>query len=174
MTVASGAVSHVSLGEFPMAWVGGPQLGIGDDTLSLSDLATFPIMSFARGSEPYAAIEQLLCTESSARVHLNCIASVATMIRVVCDGLGIAVVPPAVIQRELAEQRLRTLQVDREFPPLRLVAAYRNVHENALTQDVARVAEETATAFALQHGQGVARLPLHDPDTEYGVFMQSR
>ena len=171
--VAAGAASHVALGEFPMAWVGSPQLSIGDETLSLTDLAAFPIMSFARGSEPYAAIEQLLCTESSARVHLNCIASVATMIRVVCDGLGIAAVPPAIIQRELAEQRLRTLQVDREFPPLRLVAAYRNDHENPLTEDVARVAEEAATAFALSHGQAVARLPRHEQDAVDGVCMQS-
>ena len=122
--VAGSAVGHVSLGEFPMAWVGSPQLSIGDEQLSLNDLSAFPIMSFARGSEPYTAIEQLLCSESSARVHLNCIASVATMIRVVCDGLGIAAVPPAIIQRELAEQRLRVLPVDREFPPLRLVGAY--------------------------------------------------
>ena len=169
--VAGSAVGHVSLGELPMAWVGSPQLHIGDEQLSLRDLSAFPIMSFARGSEPYTAIEQLLCTESSARVHLNCIASVATMIRVVCDGFGIAAVPPAIIQRELAEQRLRVLPVDREFPPLRLVGAYRNDHENPLTEDVARVAEEAATAFALQHGQAVARLPLHEKGSVDGVFM---
>src|SRR5947207_3054488 len=106
-------VGQLSLGEFPMAWVGSPKLGIGDETLSLAELAAFPIMCFARGSEPYAVIEQLFSTESSASVHLNCIASVATMIRVVCDGLGVAAVPPAIIQRELAEQRLRLLRVDR-------------------------------------------------------------
>ncbi|WP_442514429.1 LysR substrate-binding domain-containing protein, partial [Pseudomonas promysalinigenes] len=90
---------------------------------------------------PYAVIEQLFSTESSASVHLNCIASVATMIRVVCDGLGVAAVPPAIIQRELAEQRLRLLRVDREFPSLPLVACFRNDHQNPLTEVVARAAE---------------------------------
>ncbi|MBR8657768.1 LysR family transcriptional regulator, partial [Achromobacter sp. Marseille-Q0513] len=93
----AGGVGHLALVEFPMAWVGSPKLGIGDEILSLAGLAAFPIMCFARGSEPYAVIEKLFSSESGAAVHLNCIASVATMIRVVCDGLGVAAVPPAVI-----------------------------------------------------------------------------
>ena len=73
-----------------------------------------------------------------------------------------------------SEQRLRVLPVDREFPPLRLVGAYRNDHENPLTEDVARVAEEAATAFALRYGQAVARLPLHEKGSVEGVFMQGK
>lgn len=157
--VSGGAIANLSLGEFAMAWVGSPKLGIGDETLSLAELAAFPIMSFARGSEPYAVIEQLFSAEGSASPHMNCIASVATMIRVVCDGLGVAAVPPAIIQRELAEQRLRLLRVDREFPSLPLVACWRNDHQNPLAETVVRAAEEVATAFALNHGQAVARLP---------------
>ena len=49
--------------------------------------------------------------------------------------------------------------MDREFPSLPLVACYRNDHQNPLTEVVARAAEETAAAFALNHGQAVARLP---------------
>src|SRR2546427_8063781 len=36
--------------------------------------------------------------------------------------------------RELAEQRLRLLRVDREFPSLPLVACFRNDHQNPLTE----------------------------------------
>ncbi|GAB2462017.1 MAG: LysR family transcriptional regulator [Comamonas sp.] len=160
--VAASAIANLSLGEFAMAWVGSPRLGIGDETLSLAELAAFPIMSFARGSEPYAVIEQLFSpfsADSGASPHLNCIASVATMIRVVCDGLGVAAVPPAIIQRELAEQRLRLLRVDREFPPLPLVACWRCDHQNPLAEAVAHAAEEVATAFALNQGPAIARLP---------------
>ncbi len=46
-----------------------------------------------------------------------------------------------------------------EFPSLPLVACFRNDHQNPLTEVVARAAEETAAAFALNHGQAVARLP---------------
>src|SRR2546427_12302719 len=108
-------------------------------------------MCFARGSEPYAVIEQLFSTESSASVHLNCIASVATMIRVVCDGLGVAAVPPAIIQRELAEQRLRLLRVDREFPSLPLVACFRNDHQNPLRSEERRVGKEGRSRWSPYH-----------------------
>lgn len=158
-SVSNSAIGNLALGEFPMAWVASPQLGIGDETLSLAELASFPIMCFARGSEPFTVVEQQFSAAGGLTPHMNCVASVATMIRVVCDGLGVAAVPPAVIQRELAEQRLRLLRVDREFPSLPLLACWRNDHQNPLAETVARAAEEVATSFALNHGQAVARLP---------------
>lgn len=157
--VSSGVISHLPLGNFAMCWVASPKLGIVDEVLSLAELGAFPIVSFARGTEPVSYIEQLFASEIGTSVHLNCIASVATMIRVVCDGLGVATLPPAIIQRELAEQSLRLLQVDRQFPSLPLVACYRNDLQNPLAEVAARVAEETATTFALQYGMEIASLP---------------
>ncbi|MFY0099850.1 LysR substrate-binding domain-containing protein, partial [Acinetobacter baumannii] len=52
-------VSNIALCEFPMRWVGSPKLDIGSETLSLADLAAFPIISFARNSGPHAVIERL-------------------------------------------------------------------------------------------------------------------
>lgn len=39
------------------------------------------------------------------------------------------------------------------------MACWRNDHQNPLAETVVRAAEEVATAFALNHGQAVARLP---------------
>ncbi|CAB5723318.1 HTH-type transcriptional regulator YofA [Delftia tsuruhatensis] len=160
--VSSGVISHLPLGQFSMRWVASPSLGIGDEALGLAELAAFPIVSFARGTEPVTYIEQLFASEIGATVHLNCIASVATMIRVVCDGLGVATLPPAIIQRELADRSLRLLRVDRQFPSLPLVACYRNDLQNPLTEVAARVAEEAAIAFALRHGADTACPPGSD------------
>ncbi len=160
--VSSGAISHLPLGQFSMRWVASPSLGIGDEVLGLAELAAFPIVSFARGTEPVTYIEQLFASEIGAAVHLNCIASVATMIRVVCDGLGVATLPPAIIQRELADQSLRLLRVDRQFPSLPLVACHRNDLQNPLAEVAARVAEEAAIAFALRHGADTACPPGSD------------
>jgi len=161
--VAGTAIGNLPLGELAMAWVGSPYLGIGDETLTLAELAAFPIISFARDSEPFMVIDQLFSAERSTPVHVNCIASVATMVRVACDGFGVTAVPLAVIQRELAEKRLRVLRVDREFPPLALCACYRADQRNPLTETVAKVAEEVAAHFALNQGSGIARLPAASP-----------
>lgn len=152
-------LTQVSLGAFPMTWVGSPRLGIGDEPLCLSDLAAFPVMSFSRGSGPHAIIENIFSGVTNTPLHLNCISSVATMIRVVCDGLGVAAIPPAIILRELSEQRLRQLPVDRHFPALSLAACYRNERSGSLVSAVVKIAEKTATDFALKHGPSIAQLP---------------
>ncbi|MBB5390828.1 MULTISPECIES: LysR family transcriptional regulator [unclassified Herbaspirillum] len=152
-------VSNIALCEFPMRWVGSPKLDIGSETLTLSDLAAFPVVSFARNSGPHAVIERMFSSSERGNLHINCIASVATMIRLVTDGFGIAAVPPAIIQRELNEEILHLLRVDTEFPALALIACFRSDHENPLTETVARIAQETASDFALNWGHEIARLP---------------
>ncbi|WDZ97763.1 LysR family transcriptional regulator [Herbaspirillum sp. WKF16] len=152
-------VSNIALCEFPMRWVGSPKLDIGSETLSMSDLAAFPVISFARNSGPHAVIERLFSGSERGNLHVNCIASVATMIRLATDGFGIAAVPPAIIQRELNEETLHVLRVDTEFPALALIACFRSDHENPLTETVARIAQQTASDFALNWGHEIARLP---------------
>jgi DNA-binding transcriptional LysR family regulator len=157
--VVGSHITNINLCEFPMRWVGSPKLNIGSETLSLSDLATFPIISFARNSGPHAVIERLFSGSERGALHVNCIASVATMIRLVTDGFGVAAVPPAIIQRELNEEILHTLRVDVEFPALVMLACFRSDNENPLTETVARIAQETAADFALNWGHEIARLP---------------
>jgi DNA-binding transcriptional LysR family regulator len=156
-------ISNISLCEFPMRWVGSAKLNIGSETLNLSDLATFPIVSFARNSGPHAVIERMFSNSERGMPHVNCIASVATMIRLVSDGFGVAAVPPAIIQRELNEEALQVLRVDVEFPALVMLASFRADNDNPLTETVARIAQETAADFALNWGHEIARLPSLTP-----------
>ncbi|MEJ8821193.1 LysR family transcriptional regulator [Variovorax humicola] len=156
-------IAHVKLCDFPMRWVGSPKLDIGAETLSLSDLAAFPIISFARNSGPHAVIERMFAGHGREALHVNCIASVATMIRLVADGFGVAALPPAIIQRELDEAVLHKLRVDMEFPALVLLASFRSGHENPLTGILAGIAQDTAADFALDRGGEVARLPSQGP-----------
>src|SRR5450830_626935 len=156
-------ITNLHLCEFPMRWVGSPKLNIGNETLSLSDLATFPIISFARNSGPHAVIERMFSGSERGALHINCIASVATMIRLVTDGFGVAAVPPAIIQRELNEEILHPLRVDVEFPALVMLACLRADNENPLTETIARIAQETAADFALNWGHEIARLPSQAP-----------
>lgn len=153
-------VDTLALGQLPMRWVGSPKLEIGNDLLSLADLAAFPIVSFARQSEPYAAIERMFATGDHMPLHLNGISSVATMIRLVRDGFGVAALPPAIIQQELKEQTLQLLRADTPLPPLELQAAFRHNQENPLAETIATIAQDVAVAFAHGHGQTIARPPV--------------
>jgi DNA-binding transcriptional LysR family regulator len=151
-------VSNTALCEFPMRWVGSPKLNIGGETLTLSEIATFPVVSFARNSGPHSVIERML-SSNSGNLHINCIASVATIIRLVADGFGVAALPPAIIQRELKEGALQVLRVDAEFPALTLVSTFRTDHDNPLVETISLIASEAASDFAINCGHEIARLP---------------
>ena len=152
-------IENLGLCEFPMRWVGSSKLNIGSETLGLSDLAAFPIICFSRNSGPHKTIERIFSNSEGRSVHINCITSVAAMIRLVTDGFGVAVVPPAIIQRELNEESLQILRVNTEFPALILLTSFRSGPENPLTETIARIAQSTASEFALNWGPGIARMP---------------
>ncbi len=152
-------VETIALGRLPMRWVCSPQLGIGDELLSLADLAAFPIVSFARESEPYADIERMFATAGDVSLHLNGISSVATMIRLVRDGFGVAALPPAIIQQELKALELQLLRTDTALPPLELQAAFRHNQENPLAETIGTIAQEVAISFARHYGPTVALCP---------------
>ncbi|MGX9936149.1 LysR family transcriptional regulator [Advenella kashmirensis] len=153
-------VDAIALGQLPMRWVASPKLEIGNDVLSLADLAAFPIVSFARESEPYAAIERMFATAGDISLHLNGISSVATMIRLVRDGFGVAALPPAIIQQELNAQTLQLLRADTVLPPLELQAAFRHNQDNPLAETIGLIAQDVAIAFATNRGQSIACAPL--------------
>jgi DNA-binding transcriptional LysR family regulator len=138
--------TNLALAEFPVRWVASPKLGLSGQAVNLARLADFPIVSFSRHSGPHAMLEQLFAAAVERPARINCITSVAAMIRLVADGFGIAALPPAIIQRELREGALEVLDVDTEFPPLPLVAVHR-AQSHPLAARVAELARQAAGEF---------------------------
>ncbi len=138
--------TNLPLCEFPVRWVASPKLGLSGRTLDLANLADFPIVSFSRHSGPHATLEQLFALAVERPARINCITSVAAMIRLVADGFGVAALPPAIIQRELREGTLEVLDVSAEFPPLPLVATFR-AQSHPLAARIADLARQAASEF---------------------------
>jgi DNA-binding transcriptional LysR family regulator len=160
--VVGASIANLELGSFPMRWIASPSMGISDEHFDLIDLASFPILSFSRDSRPHRAVERLLARLPTGSAHINWITSVAAIIRLTVDGFGIAAVPPAVIRRELADDSVRFLNVNDEFPDLPLVACHRTGPDNPVFEAVATLAQQVATEFALASGPQIA-LPPNTP-----------
>ncbi|GAB3625315.1 LysR family transcriptional regulator [Pandoraea terrae] len=150
-------IENVSLAEFPMRWVGSPKLNLEGETLSLADLAAYPLISFSRHSGPHKTVERMFAVAADQPVRVSCMTSVAAMIRLAVDGFGVTVLPPAIIQRELHEHSLQLLRVDANFPNLPLVGSFRT--GTPLAENVARLAQQTASEFALNMGPDIAIPP---------------
>jgi DNA-binding transcriptional LysR family regulator len=128
--------TNVPLCEYPVRWVASPRLGLAGKRLDVARLAEFPIVSFSRHSGPHATLERMFAAVERP-ASINCITSVAAIVRLVADGFGVAALPPVVIQRELHEGALEILDIDPEFPALPLVASYRTQSQPV----AARIAE---------------------------------
>ncbi|KVL52540.1 LysR family transcriptional regulator [Burkholderia territorii] len=137
--------TNLPLCEFPVRWAASPRLGLGGERLDVARLAAYPIISFSRHSGPHATIERLFAAVERP-ASINCITSVAAMIRLVADGFGVAALPPAIIGRELQEGSLELLDVEPEFPALPLVASYRT-QGLPVAARIAELASEVARAM---------------------------
>jgi DNA-binding transcriptional LysR family regulator len=150
---------NVSLGSLPMRWMTSPSLGISSEPLSESELASFPIISFPRHSTPHVFLAELFAASGDTRVQINCISSVAAIIRLTIDGFGISVLPTAFVLNELADKRLQLLQVNHRVCPLPLVASFRRSPDRMLAESIVRIALEVVLNFGLINGPEYALFP---------------
>jgi DNA-binding transcriptional LysR family regulator len=141
--VAAPLVQDAPLCALPLAWVARPDLVVGAEPLDLAALARFPIITYARQTAPYQEVRALFAGVAGVRIFAN--ASVASIVRMVLDGIGIGVIASAVIQAELADGTLRLLTpsdlVAGRPAPLRFTASWREGPGSALASTVARIAQ---------------------------------
>ncbi len=131
--------------DYPVGFFASPSLGLGNGRLPVQELAKL----FNRPELP--------------PIRLHASASLATVIHMAIEGLGIAVIPVAIVENELANGRLRQLDTDLDIPPLTFWAAWLASPEMVAVERVAdlagRIAQESAAvdgAPAARHGTAVA------------------
>src|SRR6201982_1766540 len=120
---ASG-VRNTVLCDYPVGVLASPSLGLGNGALKIQDLAKFPIITFPRKSQPYEIVRSLFNRPDLPPIRLHASASLATVIHMAGEGLGIAVIPAAIDEKELAHGHLQQLATDFSMEPLTFCAAW--------------------------------------------------
>lgn len=154
-------VTSEPLCDYPMAWVVAPGRFDGRfdgrTAVDVRELADLPIISYPRGSKPYRMIETLFDDPAGLRPKLSCSNSLATIVRLACDGLGIAAIPPSIIREELARGQLQILPVTQDFPPLQCHVCHFTTARSTAPGLVAAAALEEAARWQAElalAGQG--------------------
>ncbi len=73
--------------------------------------------------------------------------SLATLVRMALDGLGVAVIPEAIVADEMARGRLVRLRSISKFPDLEFVAAWLDLPEHGLITDIVELADLAARSL---------------------------
>lgn len=142
-------VRNIALGAFDCLWIASSALALPARTLSLAELGDHPIFAYSRGSQPHQAVLRLIETSGldpgATRVFNS--NSLATITRLVRDGVGIAVLPRVVVREFLATGELVVLDVAAALPPLQFHAVYADDPTSRLPALIADMAAAIASEF---------------------------
>lgn len=136
----------VPLCSYTLAWVASPKLGLPDGPVSLEDLVRWPVITFSRTTQPYGVIREMFLTRGlPVRMFGN--SSLASVVRMAVDGVGVSAIPEVIAGRELSTGTLRLIDGADPLPSLTFAAAYPATQENHIASVVAQLAVSTANAY---------------------------
>ncbi len=143
-----------------MFWVASPiLLPNSNEQYSTLDLSRFPLISYATGALNAERISSYLGDNHGAEHIVHASNSLATTIHMTVSGVGIAVMPPVVIQRELREGLLHVLNVDPLFWPTSYVVLYSPLRDTRNAVRIAAIAQSAAQRLCDRFDPSLASIP---------------
>ncbi|WP_457090668.1 LysR family transcriptional regulator [Microvirga sp. P5_D2] len=139
---------NLDLCTFACTWLASPKLGLPDRPLTLAELADHPILAYSKDSMPQHRLLRQLADagiEDPTTYNSN---SLATIIRLAQDGIGVTPMPTVIVREQLAAGTLVALDVTPAFPPLSFHAVYCDHPDNLISAVVAQMAQEVAHSFS--------------------------
>ncbi|WP_043879672.1 MULTISPECIES: LysR family transcriptional regulator [Azorhizobium] len=138
--------SHLPLMEnrllcsYPVSFVASPEISWSQKPVTLEELATFPIITFSRNTQPYMAVRTLFSRHDLPPVRLHASASLSTVVHMATEGLGIAVIPAAIVSGELASGRLAVIETNTHIPDLPFYAAWTSTPDSSAARQIVEIA----------------------------------
>jgi len=136
------------LATYPLAFISSPNIRWPRRPATIEEIARYPIVTFSRNTQPYAAVAGLFNSPHRPQARLHASASLATVVRMTAEELGVAVIPPAIVDGELRRKELRIVRCEANLPDLVFDA---NWIESSASRTAAAVADIAAQA-AREHG----------------------
>ncbi|RDE22557.1 LysR family transcriptional regulator [Motiliproteus coralliicola] len=102
--------------RYPMRWFAASSL-VGTDDSSVP-LGSHPVLSFPRQTRPWQYLQQLFAPLGEQRPQLHTCSSVASLLELAEQGVGIALLPEPLVQRGIDAGRLRQVEIDSQPPAL--------------------------------------------------------
>jgi DNA-binding transcriptional LysR family regulator len=137
--------------DYSIGFLASPALGLGKGPLTVRDLAKFPVITFPSKTQPYELVRSLFNRPDLPPIRLHASASLATVVHMAIEGLGVAVIPTAIVQNELADGRLQLLSTDLKIPPLTFSASWLASPDTLAVELVAdlaaRIAQESTAVI---------------------------
>jgi DNA-binding transcriptional LysR family regulator len=150
-------VNNRTLCDYPVGFTASPSLGLGKQELTLHDLAKFPIITFSRRTQPYEIVRSLFNRPDLPPIRLHASASLATVIHMAIEGLGIALIPTAIVEDDMANGRLQLLSTNLQLAPLTFSASWLASPDTVAVERVVELAASLARGGVIVDAPPLAR-----------------
>ena len=118
------AIINHHLATVPLVWVASPELNVTHKNVTISALAEWPILTYARNTIPYNEITREFAKSSDKPARVFASTSLAVCRRLVLDGVGIAALPYAVIENDVKCGTLHLVHANWRPSDLTFTASY--------------------------------------------------
>jgi len=135
------ALTCQTLCGYEQVWVGGKGLQNTDKCWSVAQLVKQPILSFPRNTTPWHYLQQLFKSHAQEVVVHTC-SSVASLINLAEQGVGIALLPAVLVKARLAAGELSMIETDITPQPLEFCSSWRADEEETLPKLLADSAQQ--------------------------------
>jgi DNA-binding transcriptional LysR family regulator len=150
----SDASGQIDLGDYPYVWVA--DIATADQLpteLTVKDLIPHTLLTHARHTQAFAEISEYADTNALPKTRFVPSSSMSSCLQMTLDGMGVALLPEAMVARDVAAMRLAVLPVDWAPNPLRFAARYHADKVARFVVHAAQMAEETATEYTHSKSQ---------------------
>ena len=144
---------------YEMVWAAAPAMIDEKTTYSVDELSNMPIITFPKGTPPYAYVAPYFQDERVLASKLTSSNSLFAMINLLIGGFGVAAIPSVAIARELENRLLCRVNVAKPFPPMPIVASYQTAVGQNILRAVAEEARKSAAAFCERAASESAWVP---------------
>ena len=142
------ATGSIDLGVFPFIWIASPGLELHNHKeLIIKDLAQYPVLTHARGTQPYREVAAHFAARRDLPSRLVPSSNLAACIHMTIDGFGTATVPAAMVIDELASGELRQINYAWSPGSLSFFARYDAEKSPRFVVKSAEIASEVSQAF---------------------------
>ncbi|MCA0423051.1 MAG: LysR family transcriptional regulator [Proteobacteria bacterium] len=145
--VSEPSMVNLDLCRYPLAFIAGQAIDLGPEPVTLERLTSKPVITYPKTTRPYMALRQMLTRSDMANPRMYPNSSLSTIIKMTLEGIGVSVIPPAVIARELARGELRILATELTLPDLVFTATMGTTPSLSLAEPVARMAQEIVAMY---------------------------
>jgi DNA-binding transcriptional LysR family regulator len=134
--------------HYAVSFLASPGLLPPERPLPLAQLAPYPILTFSRNTQPYLEVLQLLRQPGLPRLQLYACASLAPVVRMAKERVGVAVIPEEVAHLELEQGALERIETTARLRKLRFCASWLALGEAHASGELGAVTELARAACA--------------------------